>query len=169
MIPLHRLLVPMWPMAIEEQYHSDGSMQLRQAKASNLNENRLRSRPLSAARLDMHNGQRVLGYVVAMRAEGLSTNESAVDPVANLNLPDYPIWQPHTITAAEAACKLALSQPGEPPMWLSCDSVHRVVLPNRLTLMQKFEVALARLADAPSPQAIESEAQFNGLRMPSEE
>ena len=153
LIPLHRLITPMWPAAIEEHRFSDGSIQLRQAGARGSNYGLLRSHPLSAAILDLSGGDVALGYVIAMRSQAASDSEddSAEMEIAVMNVPNQPFWQPADYAAEGATCKLALSEGEEVPRWLACDSIHRVVLPNRLTLMQKLEVALARLDD-PAPR-----------------
>ena len=164
--PLHRLVLPMWPATIEEHSFSDGTTRLMQTADT---QGLLRSRPLSAAVLDLNNGQSMLGYVIAVRPESPEPGESDSDPgsstpsVDSSRLPAQSHWQISDLAIADLPCSLAVSQPGQSPYWLPCASVERVVMPNQLNLLQKFEVAIARLEDIDRYQENVDQRLMNSL------
>ena len=164
--PLHRLIVPKWPVAIEEHSFSDGTTRLMQASDTH---GLLRSRPLSAAVLDLSTGQSTLGYVVAIRAERLEQAESDTDGTFSLRLPEKPHWRIADLPVENLSCTLALSQPGQSPSWLSCETVQRVVLPNQLSVLQKLEVALARLENTDSDQENSDQRSMDDLETQAQE
>ena len=166
--PLHRLVLPMWPVTIEEHSFSDGTTRLMQAADT---QGLLRSRPLSAAVLDLNNGQSMLGYVIAVQPESPEPADSDPDPdpgpstasIDSIRLPAQSHWQISDLAIADLPCSIAVSQPGQLPYWLPCASVERVMMPNQLNLLQKFEVALARLEDIDRYQVNVDQRPMNSL------
>ena len=164
--PLHRLIVPKWPVTIEEHSFSDGTTRLMQAADA---QGLLRSRPLSAAVLDLNTGQSMIGYVVAIQSGGPEQAESGTDRAVSLRLPEQSHWRTDGLPAADQPCRLALSQPGQSPYWLPCENIQRVVLPNQLSVLQKLEVALARLEDTDSNQESTDQRSMDDLETQAQE
>ncbi|MDT8449803.1 MAG: hypothetical protein RQ847_06475 [Wenzhouxiangellaceae bacterium] len=126
--PFHRLLVPMWPETIVERVYPDGRIVLVEADRRLFDDGFSRSRPLNAARLDLGGGFE-LGYVVSVRSGG----QIALPPSDR-------VWQPDSDD-----CELGLRIPGEKVRWVPCQRIRRVVQPNRLTLVERVEVAFRRV------------------------
>ncbi|MDX1624931.1 MAG: hypothetical protein R3323_00340 [Wenzhouxiangellaceae bacterium] len=134
LVPVHWLLVPHWPGGIEERRSGDEILLV----AAGLDDapGRLRSQPLSAARVDLGERLSELGFVVGLREDPAT----AVRPP-----PDLPFWHP------PAPCELGIADPSGEVRWLDCDAIARVVQPNRLAWLERLAVAVDRLAGTVGP------------------
>lgn len=134
LVPLHRLIVPLWPDAVYERL--DPAQRPVLVLEAGVDEaDPVRSRPISAAVVDRTDGQRQLGYVVALRR----VDGSTVRP------PPDGYWWP---ALDEPGCELGLSIE-RTVHWVDCADVQRVHHPNRLTTFSRFRVALDRLFGGP--------------------
>ncbi|MDT8409877.1 MAG: hypothetical protein RQ741_09795 [Wenzhouxiangellaceae bacterium] len=130
LIPMHRLVTPMWSEPIVERIFPDGRVELAFADHGVNDAGSVRSIPLTAARIELDRGRQLVAYVTAIRLES-GRLESP---------PQGLIWRP----PAED-CQLAISSSSGDTEWLECRSVEQVVLWNRLNLLQR-----ARLSAAPA-------------------
>ncbi|MEM1081733.1 MAG: hypothetical protein AAGH65_09150 [Pseudomonadota bacterium] len=153
LIPMHRVVEPLWPSTIDEYVLADGSVHLVQTDSPEhrFPRSRLRSQPLSATVLDMKQGPQRLGFVVSVLATQPAESDSSLQqPWINPSIwptGDGPVSMPDE-------CRIALSVPGRPIEWLDCANLIRAVQPNRLALMEQLQVALARLGDRSNAKAM---------------
>ena len=140
LLPLVRLIVPVWPEPIEERLDPDGRPLLTLAASTDADPS-VRSRPLSAAALDRLGGPITLGYVVALRdGEGRTSKP-----------PDEPLWWPEV---EQPGCDLGLTVERS-LMWWPCAEFERVHHPNRMTTVSRFRVAVDRLLTTGNRHAID--------------
>ncbi len=130
LVPLVRLAVPVWPVAVEERIDPDGRPLLTFAEADD-DDPSVRSRPLSVAVLDRNRTPPALGYVVAVR----DSDGNTLDP------PGSVLWWPGL---ERPGCDIGLSVE-RVLMWRPCSDYLRVHHPNRMTTMSRLRVALDRL------------------------
>lgn len=133
-IPLHRLVVPLWPGTVIERLNAESRPVLEPWGAVD-DPTAVRSRPRSAAVVDRVGGPPVLGYVV-----GLRNSEGEFEPP-----PGDGFWWP---AAVVPGCSLGVSVQRVVD-WLPCQDIERVHHPNRLTSIARFRVALDRLLGTP--------------------
>jgi len=135
--PLHRVVVPHWPAAVIEWIDAEGRLRLLPSDHNAGGESVPRSRPASAARVVFRDCPTedcgpLLGYVAAVR-------RAAAAPQA---LPSAGYWQP----PPDGACDVALSgaNPHAEVRWLPCESIRRVVWPNRMSIWARLNLAIRR-------------------------
>lgn len=132
-LPAYRLLIPQWPGPIVEQVFPDGRVRLLEPDSVHGVDAIVRSRPLNAARIERTDGESMLGYIVSIRGEGMSSR--VPPPVA--------VWRPPS-----RECEVAVQRPGAAVEWISCGRIVEVSRPNRMRPMARlrfaFERALAR-------------------------
>lgn len=128
-LPLYRLAVVHWPEPIIEHVYPDGETGLHESVPAIGDNGVERSRPLTAARIQFADGNRVLGYVVSVRNAGGAIEQP----------PSGTAWQPVT-----RECELALIQPGAPVAWRACAEIVEVSKPNRMRLVTRARLAVAR-------------------------
>ena len=133
-VPLHRLVLPLWPEAVIERLDAEGRPVLEPVGAVD-DPVAVRSRPASAAVIDRVVGAPVLGNVVGLRAA-----DGVTQPP-----PPGGFWWP---AAVMSDCALGVSMQRVVD-WLPCAGIERVHLPNRLSTAARFRVALDRLLGAP--------------------
>lgn len=129
LLPLYRLVAVHWPEPIVERVYPDGTVTLQEAEPAIGDDGIERSRPISAARVELADGRVTLGYVVSVRNQRGGTEPP----------PSGTAWQP-----AARACELALMRPGEPAVWKSCRDIVEVSRPNRMRLATRARLAIAR-------------------------
>lgn len=133
-LPLHRLVLPLWPGTVTERLDAENRPVLEPSGAVE-DPTAVRSRPRSAAVVDRIDAPPVLGYVV-----GLRNAEGGFEPP-----PSDGFWWP---AAVVPGCSLGVSVQRLVD-WLPCEEVERVHHPNRLTSIARLRVAVDRLLGAP--------------------
>lgn len=130
-LPLIRLLVPVWPVAVEERLDEQGRPLLSLIERQR-GDSEPRAEPLSAAVLDLSRGGRMIGYVVGLRdAAGASQRP-----------PDAVLWWPG-LELPDCSLGVTVERSLD---WRPCGLVLRVHHPNRMTTLERLQVALDRLA-----------------------
>jgi|GEM_PF-3709711 len=166
MLPMHRVLTPLWPSGIQEYILTDGSTRLVQADEQiKTMDQQSRSRPFSAAMLDLSDQTTMIGYIIGARL----VSENDVELPQSLPIPDARWWQPRHQWAADVdvddtKCQLAISQPDQEPAWLDCNDVRIVSMPNQLSLLEKLAVAFQRLDDRKTIPVVE---QIDSMMIPA--
>lgn len=130
LVPLVRLAVPVWPVAVEERLDPDGRPLLAFADPDE-DDPSVRSRPLSVAVLDRDRMPPALGYVVAVR----DSDGNTLEP------PGSVLWWPGL---ERPGCDIGLSVE-RVLVWRPCSDYLRVHHPNRMTTTSRLSVALDRL------------------------
>lgn len=128
-LPLYRVAAAKWPKTIVEQVYPDGRVSLRESLPRFGDDGVVRSRPLTAARIEFDDRTHVLGYVVAIRAgdDALRTPPSGT------------VWRP-----ANEDCELGFRTPEQGVQWVSCVRVTEVSRPNRMELIARTRLAFSR-------------------------
>ncbi|NKI35926.1 hypothetical protein HFP89_12210 [Wenzhouxiangella sp. XN79A] len=133
-VPLHRLVLPLWPEPVVERLDADNRPVLEPASRVDAPAT-VRSRPHSAAVIDRVDGAPILGYVVGLRDADGVTRPPPADG----------FWWPAVVLPE---CTLGVSRQRVVD-WLPCAGIERVHHPNRLSSVARFRVALDRLLGAP--------------------
>ena len=135
LVPVYRLLIPHWPEPLVEWIDDTGVLRLEPLERRLYSNATPRSRPRSAARVDLIDGQRRLGYVVGvLDATG---EHRALLPAG--------WWRPR-----RGPCELGLAEATGVDVvdWIPCEQVARVAWPNRLNFLGRLGFAVARVRDA---------------------
>lgn len=132
LLPVQRLVAEHWPEPLVEWVDVDGGLELRSGSRWLHDDAVPRSRPLSAARIDLGRQASAHGYVVGLRRDG-----QELDP------PSGRWWSP------EGDCELALSAVDRPEQvqWFDCAEIVRVAWPNRLAVVDRLVLAGLRIID----------------------
>lgn len=134
-LPMVRLVVPVWPHPVEERLNAEGRPVLSLVDSTRSSAGP-RSRPVSAAVFDRVEGGYTIGYVVGLRdAAG-----------AFLAPPAAPLWWPE-LELAECSLGVSVERVLD---WQACDAFLRVHHPNRMTTLARLKLALDRLRVPPS-------------------
>ncbi|MDT8438792.1 MAG: hypothetical protein RQ729_07295 [Wenzhouxiangellaceae bacterium] len=127
--PVYRILAGQWPAPIVEEIAKDGRLLLSD-RAVPHNDAVVRSRPRHAVRVQLADGGRRLGYMVALR-----------EPSREHRPPPQGMeWLP-----PDDGCELGLLDADGQLDWLACASVREVVRPNAMNFSARLRVAWLRI------------------------
>jgi len=142
LLPVYRLMIPHWPEPLVEWIDDTGVLRLEPLDHRLYSDATRRGRPRSAARVDLIDGQRRLGYVVGVLD---ATGEHRTLLPAGW-------WRPRS-----GPCKVGLAGAAGVDVvdWIPCEQVQRVAWPNRLNFLGRLDFAVARVRDAlAAPQQV---------------
>ncbi|MGB0513837.1 MAG: hypothetical protein ACPGJE_03240 [Wenzhouxiangellaceae bacterium] len=154
--PTYRLLVANWPEPLVEWIDDVGVLRLEPLDRRLYSDATPRTRPRSAARVDLIDGKHRLGYVVGVLD---ATGEPREILPAGW-------WRPRV-----GPCELGLATAtgADAVEWIPCEQVQRVAWPNRLNFLGSLGFSIARVRDAvvapkpvlawPAPELDEADAE----------
>lgn len=128
LFPQYRIIVGHWPQPVYEEITKQGTLLLVD-RGSSHNDAVMRSQPLLAARVHLHDQPPRLGYVVGIR----SASGKELRP------PEGMEWVPPS-----ADCSLALATADGSTQMLPCDQISDIVRPNAMDTRSRLRLSALR-------------------------